>query len=415
MKKLFALILAIGMVFSLAACGRDKTGNDEENNKETNQEINQKTNKETNQEANPDADPAPKKLDYANMTEDDLIKEFIKDETEVSLDEFVNLVSTYSYATINDKLELDENITDKAIRKLKDNKAKLPAAADFVAPLLESDAPQVRGYAFSNIATFLGASDAHKAAAKEVLKNEKEPYVIKCAVKALANEGGSDAEIGQFLLDAAKNENAVVRRQAASALNSSWNKSLDGAVEAVIELMKDSDNEVRKAAYEYAGRLGDDRVVEPISEMLKNEDDADLHSSGIRGLVWLWYDYPAHESTSEAAYRATIDYFKTTPGSDKVPAWAAVTSFTNKSDKNYDAWKEKATYFNTDELYEVMLGLVKNENLNRMTRGYACKPVAVHCTKEQFEEFGKVVNDLTDKDAKFIQDEYQNQAKKLDE
>ena len=35
-------------------------------------------------------------------------------------------------------------------------------------------------------------------------------------------------------------------------------------------------------------------------------------------------------------------------------------------------------------------------------------------TKEQFEEFGKVVNDLTDKDAKFIQDEYQNQAKKLE-
>ena len=192
MKKLFALILAIGMVFSLAACGRDKTGNDEENNKETNQEINQETNKETNQEANPDADPAPKKLDYANMTEDDLIKEFIKDETEVSLDEFVNLVSTYSYATINDKLELDENITDKAIRKLKDNKAKLPAAADFVAPLLESDAPQVRGYAFSNIATFFGASDSHKAAAKEILKTEKEPYVIKCAVRALGNEGGKD-------------------------------------------------------------------------------------------------------------------------------------------------------------------------------------------------------------------------------
>ena len=272
----------------------------------------------------------------------------------------------------------------------------------------------IRGYAFSNIATFFGASDSHKASAKEILKTEKEPYVIKCAVKALGNEGGKDAEIGKFLLDAAKNENAVVRRQAAVALGSTWNKTLDGAVDAEIELMKDSDNEVRKAAYEYAGLLGDDRVVEPISEMLKNEDDADLHSSGVRGLVWLWYDYPSHENTSEAAYRATIDYFKTTPGSDKVPAWAAVTSFTNKSEKNYAAWKEKATYFNTDELYEVMLGLVKNENLGRMTRGYACKPVAVHCTKEQFEAFGEVVNALTDKDAKFIQDEYQNQAKKLE-
>ena len=394
MKKILAFILVVGMVFSLAACGGEKTGKETGKNTEAKQET--------------------KKLDYKNMTEDDLIKEFIKDEKNITLDEFVNLVSTYSYATINDKLELDENITDKAIKKLKDNKATLPAAKEFVEPLLKSDSPQVRGYAFSNIATFFGASDSHKAAAKETLKTEKEPYVIKCAVKALGNEGGKDAEIGKFLLSAAKNENAVVRRQAAVALGSTWNKTLDGAVDAEIGLMKDSDNEVRKAAYEYAGHLADDRVVAPISEMLKNEADADLHSSGVRGLVWLWYDYPSHENTSEAAYRATMDYFKTTPGSEKVPAWAAVTSFTNKSTQNYAAWREKATYFNTDELYEVMLGLVKNENLGRMTRGYACKPVAAHCTREQFEAFGEVVNALTDKNADFIKNEYKNQANNLE-
>ena len=390
MKKILAFILAVGMVFSLAACGGENTGKETETKQET------------------------KKIDYANMTEDDLIKEFIKDEQNITLDEFIDLASTYSYATINNKLELDENITDKAIKKLKENKAKLPAAKEFVEPLLKSDAPQVRGYAFSNIATFFGASDSHKASAKEILKTEKEPYVIKCAVKALGNEGGKDAEIGKFLLDAAKNENSAVRRQAAVALGSTWNKTLNGAVDAEIELMKDSDKEVRKAAYEYAGLLGDDRVVAPISEMLKNEADADLHSSGVKGLVWLWYDYPSHENTSEAAYRSTIDYLKTTPGSDKVPAWAAVTSFTNKSEKNYAAWKEKATYFNTDELYEVMLGIAKNENLSRLARGYACKPVAAHCSKEQFEAFGTVVNALADKDAKFIQDEYQNQSKKLE-
>ncbi len=389
MKKVLALILAIGMTFSLAACGGDKTGKNGGTKQET------------------------KKLDYANMTEDDLIKEFIKDPQNVTLDEFINLASTYSYAKINNKLELDENITNKAIKKLRDNKAALPAAKEFVEPLLKSDSPQVRGYALSNISTLLGVGKSHMASAKKLLKTEKEPYVIKCAVRALGNEGGKDAEIGKFLLDAAKNENAVVRRQAASSLGSSWNKTLDGAVDAEIELMKDSDKDVRKAAYEYAGRLGDDRVVAPIAEMLKNEADADLHSSGVRGLVWLWYDYPSHENTSEAAYRATIDYFKTTPGNDKVPAWAAVTSFATKSERNYAAWREKATYFNTDELYEVMLGLVKNENLGRMTRGYACKPVATHCTKEQFEAFGEVVNALTDKDAKFIQQEYQNQANKL--
>ena len=150
MKKLLAMILTIGMIFTLASCGGDKTENG-------------------GQQAG-----GAKKIDYANMTEDDLIKEFIKDEQNITLDEFINLASTYSYATINDKLELDENITDKAIKKLKDNKAKLPAAKEFVEPLLKSDAPQVRGYAFSNIATFFGASDSHKAAAKEILKTEKE-------------------------------------------------------------------------------------------------------------------------------------------------------------------------------------------------------------------------------------------------
>ena len=80
----------------------------------------------------------------------------------------------------------------------------------------------------------------------------------------------------------------------------------------------------------------------------------------------------------------------------------------------FDYESKLIQYIAADELYEVMLGLVKNENLGRMTRGYACKPVAVHCTKEQFEAFGEVVNALTDKNAKFIQDEYQNQAKKLE-
>ena len=104
MKKLLALILTIGMIFTLASCGGDKAENG-------------------GQQAG-----GAKKIDYANMTEDDLIKKFIKDEQNITLDEFINLASTYSYATINDKLELDENITDKAIKKLKDNKAALPAA-----------------------------------------------------------------------------------------------------------------------------------------------------------------------------------------------------------------------------------------------------------------------------------------------
>ena len=385
MKKLLALILAIGMIFSLAACGGDKTGTDGEVKQESNE------------------------LDYTNISEDDLINKFIKDQANITVDEFVNLVSTYSYATINDDLNLDENITDKAIRKLRDNKATFPKAEEYVETLLKSDSPQVRGYAFSQLSSFLSTSDSNLAMAKEALKTEKEPYVIKCAVVALENRAVEDPEIGKFLLDAAKNENASLRKTTIKYLCNRRDEKLEGAVDTIIELMNDPDAEVRKVAYEYSGELCDERVIAPITEMLKNEADVDFHYSGIKGLVKMWYDYPFYENTSEAAYRATMDYLKTPVGED-IPSREAVMSFNSKSDDKYEAWKQKAVYFNPDEIYEVMAGIIKNENLNWMTRSGACTTIAAHCTKEQFDALGKIVNGLTDGDASLIQNEYSNQA-----
>ena len=60
MKKIVAFILTLVMIFSLAACGGDKQGTGK----------------------------TSKKLDYANMTADDLLKD-IKDQQNVTLDEFM--------------------------------------------------------------------------------------------------------------------------------------------------------------------------------------------------------------------------------------------------------------------------------------------------------------------------------------
>ena len=386
MKKLLAFILVIGMIFSLAACGKDK--NETETVK------------------------GSKKLDYANMTADDLLKD-IKDQQNVTLDEFITLVSTYSYVTITDDLELEDNITTEAIKKLKENGAKLPSPSEYVEPLLKSEAPQVRGYAISNVGSILGVSNSHIAAAKELLKNEKDPYVISCAVRALANEGGKDADIGKFLLNSAKNENSKVRKQAAMAIGSSWNKNLNGAVDTMITLMSDSDKDVRSRAYEYAGGLGDEKVIEPIVNMLNNPEDAELHGNGIDSLNKLWYDFPFHESTSEAAYRATMDYYKTTPRTRDVPSWTAVGSLKNKNDSHYDEWRAKATYFNANEFAQIMTEIIKDTNANSFARSGAVENIAAHCSKETFNSLAAVIDGLTDKDAKDIQDKYKSQAEKL--
>ena len=225
MKKLLALILAIGMIFSLAACGGDKTGTDGEVKQES------------------------KELDYANISEDDLIKKYIKDPQNVTAEEFINLVSTFSYAKINeDDLILEENVTDKAIQKLRNDKATLPKPNEFVETLLKSESPQVRGYAYSQSQSLLGVNSGILPTIKEALKTEKEPYVLRHAALVLANEASKDPEIASFLLDTLKNENAALRKSVIVYLCNSKNKNLDGLVDALIELMNDPDENVRKNA-----------------------------------------------------------------------------------------------------------------------------------------------------------------------
>lgn len=180
----------------------------------------------------------------------------------------------------------------------------------------------------------------------------------------------------------------------------------------MIDLMDDEDTDVRDAAYRYAGGLNDEKIIEPIVSMLNNPDDEQFHANGINSLVKLWYDYPLHKNTSESAYRATMDYLRTTPVTDKIPTWTAVTSFKNKAD-NFDEWRARATYYNPDEIEQIMTDLIENPNANWLGRTGAVEVIAAHCSKEAFDALSPVVDSLTDNNAKFIQDEYKNQAENL--
>lgn len=346
------------------------------------------------------------KLDYANMTADDLLAK-IKDKDNVTPDEMKWLVSTYSYVKIDEeKLDLEDNITDEAIKKL-DSKA-LPKLDSYISELFKSDAPQVRGYAVSKITSLFGVSNENLVLAKELIKNEKEPYVLKKAVVALRNEGKNDKDIADFLLNMANNQNAVIRKEAAIALANSWSKGIDGAVDTVIKLMNDSDIEVRKAACKYAGELEDEKVIDPLVKILNNNDEADLHGSCIEGLVDLWYDYPFFKSTSEKAYKATMDYLKKTPRTDKVPAWTAVGAFKTTSTQDaFKEWKKKATYFNTDEVYNIMVDIIKDGNANWLGRTSAIDVIKNHCSEQQFKDLKSVIDGLTDKNASLVQSSYE--------
>ena len=349
-----------------------------------------------------------KDIDYASSTAEDLLAR-IKDRNNVTKDEYVWLISTYSNVKINDDFTLEKNITEEAIKAI-DSKAK-PSLDTYLPELLESESAQVRGYGISLITSITGVSNKNLSLAKDLIKDETDPYVLYKATQALSNEA-KDKDVANFIIKMASNENAKIRTAAASALANSWSKDVDGAVETVIKLMNDSDINVRKAACRGAGKLEDESVIEPLVKILNNPDDADVHSSCIDGLVNLWYDYPFFKKTSEKAYNATMDYLKKTPRTEKVPNWSAVGSFkTTSTQSSFTEWKQKATYFNTDDVYSVMVDIIKDPNANWLGRTSAIDVIKAHCSQEQFNSLKAIVDGLTDSKANLIKSSYENKAK----
>lgn len=348
-------------------------------------------------------------LDYKNMTAEDLLAK-IKDKENVTKEEYIWLISTYSNVEIKEDLTLEKNITDDAIKAIS-SKAK-PSLDSYIGTILESDSPQVRGYGISLITSLTGVSDKNLELAKKLIANETNTYVLYNATKALSNEARSSKEVADFLIKMASNENAKIRTAAANALGNSWSKGVEGAADTIIKLMNDSNKDVRKTACRYSGKLADESVIEPLVAILNNENDADIHGSCIEGLVYLWYDYPFFENTSEKAYKATMDYLKKTPRTDKVPAWTAVGAFkTTSTQDSFKKWKEKATYFNTDEVYNVMVDIIKDENAAYLARTSAIDVIKAHCQDTKFKELKSVIDALSDSNANQVKSSYENKAK----
>lgn len=385
MKKIISLVLALIILFSglfvLTGCEDKK----EDNNSK--QEVS----------------------DYKNMTAEDLLSH-IKDRENVTAEEYTWLVSTYSNVEIKEDMTLEKNITDEAIKAI-DSKAK-PKLDSYLENLLNSESPQVRGYGISLIPSLTGVSSKNLELAKNLIAKETDPYVLYKATEALSNEAKNSKEVADFLIKMASHENAKIRARAASALGNSWSKGVEGALDTVIKLMNDSDMDVRKAACRNAGKLEDETVIEPLVKILNNPDEAELHGSCVEGLVTLWYDYPFFKKKSEKAYNATMDYLKKTPRTDKIPAWTAVGSFkTTSTQDSFKTWKQEASYFKEDEIYNIMVDIIKDANANYLARTSAIEVIKAHCSAEKFNSLKAIVDGLTDSKASTIKTSYANKAK----
>jgi hypothetical protein len=348
------------------------------------------------------AQDAQKLVDAVPFTEEGLLS-IIKDPKNVTPAEFEALLLARAKADVNKEgLDIDSDSPAwKAMQKVRGKDYKLPAPAaqkEIYSRLLKHPDPKVRMYPYTQMHSLLGTDKSNQGIVVEALKTEQDPMVKSAAIQSVANEA-SNPEIAKIFFANAKNKSPLVRRQVASALANPWSKSVDGAVDAVIALMSDEDEQVRGRACKGAGRMETDKVVEPLAKILADPAQAKLHGAAMEGLYYRWYDYPLHKSVSEAAYKATVAYLGKKPRTENIPAWSSVGALKSVAEKQIEAWKAKATYFKADEYCALMADIARDGNVNWLGRSSAIEVIAQWGGKAVLEQLKKDLSGDASKNA----------------
>ena len=371
MKKFLALILAILMVATLAACGG---GGEKPDTTEPDAPV-----------AAADEVHGIKKDAYAALTADDLISKLIKDKAAPTVEEYTALIETIELAELDERFNFADNATNDAFLQLKSDGATLPNILDCANAIIANDSAKVRAYYYSKLGNvFFDESTAYYAPIKAKILAETEAIAIAYSFRYLASNFRSDAEFCDFVLSHKDNENVMVRKWFSSAVTYLQPADKTPFVDAVIKLLGDEDIDVVTEAALNCGTLEDDRLVEPLAKILKDENLADAHDDALTSLIRMWYDYPAHDNYSEAAYKATMDYLKGDYASADLPNWLGLSKMATKGTK-FDAWAAKATYVNNDEIVEAAKNIFEDEAKARLVRTQCISIIGVFGDKADLE------------------------------
>ena len=277
----------------------------------------------------------------------------------------------------------------KALSKVRRN-YKMPAIDEFLPRMLAHSSPNVRANALSYIKSFLGVSKTNLERTNAMLTNETNPVVIAALIKALANEGDRQPEVGAFLVRCLDNPDPIIRYVAAIHSSTSWNWKNQALADKLADLIVNEKNaDTRKYICEYAGRLNNDVIVDAYSKVIFTEPDTRIQNAAIKGLLLTWWSYPLHNTDRQKGYELSLKFFREFKPNSKVPNSNALFPLTScaSGTKAFDKWKEKATWYKPEDVATLFLPYATDKDYPNSIRQYAVKILAYNgYTKEQIQE-----------------------------
>ncbi len=388
MKKFTALILAVLMLFTLAACGGGETPESPDVPEST-----------TASDASVKGEIHGIKLEeYAEMTGEELVSKLVKDKAAPTAEEYVAIIDTIDFAGVDDRCDFEENATAEALKFLKSENATFPKVLDCADAVLANESAKVRAYYYQQLNNQL--FDETVAAYSTVLAkilSEKESIAIYQALRHTSYNYCDNKEFIDFVISLSDSPDANIRRVVCYAVQYIRTDDKEALAQMMFKLLEDGDQDVRKEAALYCYRLKDDRFVDILKKILLDESQSALHTNAGDALCRMWYNYPAHDAHSEAAYKATMEYFKTAFEDTGLPNWQVVNKIALKGTTNFDKWLAEADYFDAEEVVEIMKNIFNNAGKDRLLREQCLKVVATFGDKADLEALQAGV-DATEKE-----------------
>ena len=390
MKKLLSVTLVCLMALLFAACGGNEVKKQNNENNKNHTEVAQSD------------DFEKLKSEFQKKTAEDLVKEYFVDKANPTAQEFAKLYENYAFLDANDDYEFDgENTIVAAVNLMKDSGAKTVNVnnTEVISYLINSKYDAARAYVYRQQSNNnIDSSASIYAPLLEKALSETEPTVVYSVLRGLPQSYGNNETFWNFAISHAKSDDANIRRALAIAFDRFKLENKDAAVEAAIALMNDADKSVKQHALNYAGNIGDDRVVDTYRAVLMDEAQAkDYHGNALMGLVKLWYGYPTHKNTSEAGYKLTMEYLTMETTNPDIPSWNGMTAFKLKgAQKAYDEWRAAATYFNEREVVAAMLKIVSDAEASKLVKTSAIDMISAWGTVEDAQAAKAAVEALPD-------------------
>lgn len=153
--------------------------------------------------------------------------------------------------------------------------------------------------------------------------------------------------------------------------------------------------------------LQDDDLIEPLVEILDDSGQVELHDACIEGLTRMWLDYPFYYNTSEAAYRATLGYLSKTPRTEEVPCWTCISYVSYIDEDEVDEWRTRATYFDPDEICNIMIDILTDSDANWLARNETIEVILKLGDDAQKDKLKSTMAGLNDEDASHLQESYE--------